>query len=142
MNFSEYFYENWFDKVVTVVGVLVGIVTAVGIVLSKITECIKLFRENTQKVVEKSDELKITNEKQSELNCELESIRTRLEETLNETQKVNDNNELLRKSFDNELEKIKKTLFIAFVNSAELVKKGRAEQIAELLENENESKCE
>ena len=142
MNFSEYFYENWFDKVVTVVGVLVGIVTAVGIVLSKITECIKLFRENTQKVVEKSDELKITNEKQSELNCELESIRTRLEETRNETQKVNDNNELLRKSFDNELEKIKKTLFIAFVNSAELVKKGRAEQIAELLENENESKCE
>lgn len=142
MNLSEYFYENWLDKLVTLISVIIGIVTAVGIVLTKILDCIKQFKDNTQKVVEKSDELKESNRVQLRLNGQIEELIDEIERINTETQTINENNTEQREYMQKEIDLIKKALYIAFVNSAELVKKGRAEQIAELLKNETEEKQE
>lgn len=142
MNFSEYFYENWLDKLVTLISVIIGIVTAVGMVLTRIGDLVKQFKENTQKVVEKSDELKESNRIQVTLNTQIENLIDDIERINTETQDLNNANKEQSEYIRTEIELIKKALYIAFVNSAELVKKGRAEQIAELLEHETDEKQE
>lgn len=138
MDFSTYFYENWLDKLVTVVGVIVGVVSSVGILISKISECIKSFKANTELVAKKSEELGETNKLQAELVEAFNGLKERLNESAVINAEIKQQSEKTQKQINEQIEVLRKAMYIAFVNNSELVKKGSAEKIAELIGDDNE----
>lgn len=138
MDFSTYFYENWLDKLVTVVGVIVGVVSAVGILISKISECVKTFKANTDIVVKKSEELGETNRLQLELTEEFRALKESLEEVSKTNANISDQSEMTKRQLLDEIDILRKAMYIAFVNNSELVKKGSAEKISALIGDKDE----
>lgn len=138
MDFSTYFYENWLDKLVTVVGVIVGVVSAVGILISKISECVKTFKANTDIVVKKSEELGETNRLQLELTEEFRALKESLEEVSKTNANISDQSEKTKRQLLDEIDILRKAMYIAFVNNSELVKKGSAEKISALIGDKDE----
>lgn len=138
MDLSTYFYENWLDKLVTVIGVIVGIVSSVGILISKISECIKSFKANTELVAKKSEELGETNKLQSELIEAFNALKECLTESAVINAGIQQQSEETKKKINNQMETLRKAMYIAFVNNSELIKKGSAEKIAMLIGDNNE----
>ncbi len=133
MDFTTYFYENWLDKLVTVVGVIVGVVSAVGILISKISDCVKTFKANTDIVVKKSEELGETNRLQSELTEAFKALKESLDETSKTNMNICEQSEKTKQQLLDEINILRKAMYIAFVNNSELVKKGSAEKISALI---------
>lgn len=138
MDFSTYFYENWLDKLVTVVGVIVGVVSAVGILISKISECVKTFKANTDLVVKKSEELGETNRLQRELTEAFRKLKDSLEEVSKTNTNISEQSEKTKRQLMDEIDTLRKAMYIAFVNNSELVKKGSAEKISALIGDKDE----
>lgn len=136
MNFTEYFYENWLDKLVTVIGVILGVVGGVGILISKVSESIKRFKVCSDEVKERGKELVEANNESKILNEKLKEYLKELQEYGLETKRLNSNYKSIEKRFSKENETIKKVLFIAFASDPNLVKQGRADEIREILEGE------
>lgn len=133
MNWSQYFYENWLDKLVTIIGVLIGIVSAVGIVLSKVMESLKGFKCLTEAVKEKSDKLDNSNLEIENYINEIKSLMGMLDQTRSEAELMNKNYVELKEKLGVQMDNIKGALYLAFMNDANLVKGGYAKQIAELI---------
>ena len=129
MNFTEYFYENWLDKVISIVGVIVGVLSAVGISLSKIKEAIKNFRASSELVVKKGDELQNANQSQKALNADVLKLYEEVQGLMKTCVEIVTEQQYQKEEFQNELMKIQKALLIAFTNNSELVKKGQAVEI-------------
>lgn len=138
MDFSTYFYENWLDKLVTVVGVIVGVVSAVGILISKISECVKTFKANTDIVVKKSEELGETNRLQRELTEAFRALKESLVEVSETNTSISEQSEKTKRQLMDEIDILRKAMYIAFVNNSELVKKGSAEKISTLIGDKDE----
>lgn len=138
MDFGTYFYENWLDKVVTAVGVIVGVVSAVGILISKISECVKTFKANTDIVVKKSEELGETNRLQRELTEAFRALKESLEEVSERNTNISEQSEKTKRQLMDEIDILRKAMYIAFVNNSELVKKGSAEKISALIGDKDE----
>lgn len=138
MDFSTYFYENWLDKLVTVVGVIVGVVSAVGILISKISECVKTFKANTDIVVKKSEELGETNRLQRELTEAFRALKESLVEVSETNTSISEQSEKTKRQLMDEIDILRKAMYIAFVNNSELVKKGSAEKISALIGDKDE----
>ncbi len=138
MDISTYFYENWLDKLVTVIGVIVGIVSSVGILITKISECIKAFKVNTELVAKKSEELGETNKLQAELIETFNALKECLTESAVINAGIQQQSEETKKQINDQMEVLRKAMYIAFVNNSELVKKGSAEKIAMLIGDNDE----
>lgn len=136
MNFTEYFYQNWLDKLVTIIGVLIGTVTGVAILVSKISECIKAFKICSDDVKERGNELREIKQSSNELNETLKDSLESLKSSSEASKKLNENYEEMREKFFKESEDIKKVLLLAFSSDPDLVKKGYAEEIVKIIKGE------
>lgn len=138
MNFTEYFYQNWLDKLVTVIGVILGVVSGVAILISKISESIKAFKVCTDDVKERGKELMDANDNTKELNEKLKDSLAEIEECSAETKRLNENYKEMQAKVCKENQDIKKALLIAFSSNSELVKQGRADEITKILKGDND----
>lgn len=136
MNFTEYFYQNWLDKLVTVIGVILGVVSGVLILISKIGESIKTVKISADDVKERGKELEKANEAAKLLSEKLQESLLEMKDYVEETKKLNENYKNLEYKNSKDNEAIKKALFIAYSSNSELVKQGRADEIAKILKGE------
>lgn len=137
MNFSEYFYQNWLDKLVTIIGVIIGVVSGVSILISKISESIKVFKACNEDVKERGKELLNVNVGMTETAEHLKNMLTELSEASKETIKLNDNYKEMQAKFFKESKEIKKIMQIAYTSNPDLVKLGVADEITKIIKGES-----
>ena len=134
---SDYFEQNWLDKLISYAAVLLGAVTAISVTIAKVRSGYKILTEGIDKVDAKGEGLRLSQEalakaqKLYEEECaklldeirQLQASRAEQAVALDEIKRQLD-------SLKRQLDSLKRGMSLALVNDPDLVERGTARQIA------------
>ena len=135
---TEYFRENWLDKLLTAASVLAGVVGAVALAAYKTTKVLATCKETVREVGEKKDAL-TTYEELLQENLEKQKELVFVGKELYEAcERLQEEAKTSSSEQSAQIERIKKMLYIFATNSQEMVRKGYAQTIVEAAAYERE----
>ncbi len=127
---SDYFEQNWLDKLISYAAVLLGAVTAISVTIAKVRSGYKTLTEGIDKVDAKGEGLRLSQEALAKAQKLYEEECAKLLDELRQLQASRAEQAVALDEIKRQLDSLKRGMSLALVNDPDLVERGTARQIA------------